>query len=81
MAPLHMAHGDSVVYITDCDRHRQVRRPARSSASISPWRIALPLLNAPIVSAAQDGTLVDEHRADGNTALGKSLLSFFNRGE
>jgi uncharacterized membrane protein YtjA (UPF0391 family) len=30
-----------------------------------------PLLNAPIVSAAQDGTLVDEHRADGNTALGK----------
>ena len=39
------------------------------------------LLNAPIVSAAQDGALVDEHRADRNAALSKPLLSFFNRGE
>src|SRR4029079_4820422 len=38
-----------------------------------------PLLNAPIVPAAQNDALVDERRADGNATLGKTLLSFFNR--
>src|SRR6266545_2058905 len=39
------------------------------------------LLNAPIVSAPEDDTAMDERGADRNAALSESTFSFFNRRE
>src|SRR6185295_12255238 len=42
IAPVHMSHGDSVVAIVARRYFEAGRRPATSSAFVSPWWIALP---------------------------------------
>src|SRR3989337_1542358 len=42
IAPVHMSHGESVVYIVARRYTDAARRPAFSSASVSPCRMALP---------------------------------------
>src|SRR5438552_11795530 len=38
-----------------------------------------PALHPPIVAASEDATVVHQHRADGDTALGQTTLGLFDR--